>query len=73
MLPSHLNGHSALGRLRPRLSAAAGEPPAAGAGAAAQLEEHDRIYFQSYSHLGIHEAMIKVSRCACAHIRSCVP
>jgi len=75
MLPSHLNGHSALGRRRPRLSAAAasGDSAAAGVGAAAPLEEHDRIYFQSYSHLGIHEAMIKVSRCAYAHIRSCVP
>ncbi|XP_066348823.1 probable protein arginine N-methyltransferase 6.1 [Miscanthus floridulus] len=62
MLPSHLNGHSALGRPRPRLSAAAaasGDSAAAGVGAAAPLEEHDRIYFQSYSHLGIHEAMIK--------------
>ncbi|CAO2037027.1 unnamed protein product [Urochloa humidicola] len=67
MLPSHLNGHSPLARRRPRLSAAsapapAGESPAAGAGAtssAVSLEEHDRIYFQSYSHIGIHEAMIK--------------
>uniref|UniRef100_A0A804RM79 Protein arginine N-methyltransferase domain-containing protein n=1 Tax=Zea mays TaxID=4577 RepID=A0A804RM79_MAIZE len=60
MLPSHLNGHSALGRRRPRLSAAAGESPAAaGVEAAAPLEEHDRIYFQAYSHLGIHETMIK--------------
>jgi hypothetical protein len=68
MLPSHLNGHSPLAHRRPRLSAAA--PPAAdassaaGAGsatAAASLEEHDRIYFQSYSHIGIHETMIKVS------------
>ncbi|WVZ87691.1 hypothetical protein U9M48_034291 [Paspalum notatum var. saurae] len=64
MLPSHLNGHSPLARRRPRLSAAS--PPAAageaGAGpmsAAAPLEEHDRIYFQSYSHIGIHESMIK--------------
>ena len=69
MLPSHLNGHSPLARRRPRLSAASppaaasGESPAAGAGAtptADSLEEHDRIYFQSYSHIGIHEAMIKV-------------
>ncbi|GJN26032.1 hypothetical protein PR202_gb13929 [Eleusine coracana subsp. coracana] len=66
MLPSHLNGHSPLARRRPRLSTAsppaAGVSPAAGAGtasAAAPLEEHDRIYFQSYSHIGIHEAMIK--------------
>ncbi|KAL6651616.1 hypothetical protein ACP70R_010541 [Stipagrostis hirtigluma subsp. patula] len=66
MLPSHLNGHSALARRRPRLSAAtppaAGEPPAAGAGAASaagSLEDHDRIYFQAYSHIGIHEVMIK--------------
>ncbi|GJN01323.1 hypothetical protein PR202_ga18582 [Eleusine coracana subsp. coracana] len=66
MLPSHLNGHSPLARRRPRLSTAsapaAGVSPAAGAAtasAAAPLEEHDRIYFQSYSHIGIHEAMIK--------------
>jgi protein arginine N-methyltransferase 6 len=71
MLPSHLNGHSPLARRRPRLSAAsppvaAGESPAAGAGPAAlSLEEHDRIYFQSYSHIGIHEAMIKVTHRAC--------
>ncbi|CAN6236663.1 unnamed protein product [Urochloa humidicola] len=67
MLPSHLNGHSPLARRRPRLSAASppaasGESPVAEAGAtsaAVSLEEHDRIYFQSYSHIGIHEAMIK--------------
>ncbi|KAF8769274.1 hypothetical protein HU200_006787 [Digitaria exilis] len=67
MLPSHLNGHSPLARRRPHLTAAspptsAGEPPAAGAAATSapvSLEEHDRIYFQSYSHIGIHEAMIK--------------
>ncbi|KAL6844185.1 hypothetical protein ACP4OV_025858 [Aristida adscensionis] len=68
MLPSHLNAHSPLARRRPRLSAApppaAGDSPAAEAGAGATsaagpLEEHDRIYFQSYSHIGIHEAMIK--------------
>ncbi|KAG8043927.1 hypothetical protein GUJ93_ZPchr0458g22870 [Zizania palustris] len=62
MLPSHLNGHSPLARRRPRLSAAS--PPATGeseeeAAAAAPLAEHDRIYFQLYSHIGIHEAMIK--------------
>uniref|UniRef100_A0A0E0DK56 Protein arginine N-methyltransferase domain-containing protein n=1 Tax=Oryza meridionalis TaxID=40149 RepID=A0A0E0DK56_9ORYZ len=61
MLPSHLNGHSPLARRRPRLSAAS--PPATGdsdaAAADAPLAEHDRIYFQSYSHIGIHEAMIK--------------
>jgi protein arginine N-methyltransferase 6 len=69
MLPSHLNGHSPLARRRPRLSAA-GESPAAGVGsgatsAALSLGEHDRIYFQSYSHIGIHEAMIKVTHRAC--------
>lgn len=72
MLPSHLNGHSALGRRRPRLAAAAaaGESPAAaGVEAAAPLEEHDRIYFQAYSHLGIHETMIKVSRCRHPQLR----
>ncbi|KAM0826694.1 hypothetical protein ACQ4PT_068705 [Festuca glaucescens] len=60
MLPSHLNGHSPLAR-RPRLSAATGDTPASvpAAGDAA-LEAHDRVYFQSYSHIGIHEAMIKV-------------
>ncbi|KAM0826696.1 hypothetical protein ACQ4PT_068705 [Festuca glaucescens] len=59
MLPSHLNGHSPLAR-RPRLSAATGDTPASvpAAGDAA-LEAHDRVYFQSYSHIGIHEAMIK--------------
>ncbi|KAF0891115.1 hypothetical protein E2562_005190 [Oryza meyeriana var. granulata] len=61
MLPSHLNGLSPLTRRRPRLSAAS--PPATGesdaAAADAPLAEHDRIYFQSYSHIGIHEAMIK--------------
>jgi protein arginine N-methyltransferase 6 len=64
MLPSHLNGHSPLAR-RPRLSAATGDtPPSEAAEAAAgdaALEAHDRVYFQSYSHIGIHEAMIKVS------------
>ena len=68
MLPSHLNGHSPLARRRPRLSAATGDPPAPDAPAAAAgdaaLEAHDRVYFQSYSHIGIHEAMIKVSRLA---------
>ncbi|XP_062227144.1 probable protein arginine N-methyltransferase 6.1 isoform X2 [Phragmites australis] len=63
MLPSHLNGHSPLAGRRPRLSSAAGQSLAAGAGAGAgaafPLAEHDRIYFQSYSHIGIHEAMIK--------------
>ncbi|KAM0834401.1 hypothetical protein ACQ4PT_063650 [Festuca glaucescens] len=59
MLPSHLNGHSPLAR-RPRLSAATGDTPAAEAAAGdAALEAHDRVYFQSYSHIGIHEAMIK--------------
>uniref|UniRef100_A0A0D3G1Q1 Methyltransferase domain-containing protein n=1 Tax=Oryza barthii TaxID=65489 RepID=A0A0D3G1Q1_9ORYZ len=63
MLPSHLNGHSPLARRRPRLSAASppatGDSDAAAAAADAPLAEHDRIYFQSYSHIGIHEAMIK--------------
>uniref|UniRef100_A0ACD5WMK6 Uncharacterized protein n=1 Tax=Avena sativa TaxID=4498 RepID=A0ACD5WMK6_AVESA len=62
MLPSHLNGHSPLAR-RPRLSGASppatGEPSAAAAAGDAALEAHDRVYFQSYSHIGIHEAMIK--------------
>ncbi|KAF7019602.1 hypothetical protein CFC21_032762 [Triticum aestivum] len=65
MLPSHLNGHSPLARRRPQLpaasppaAAAVGDPPAAAAGDAA-LEAHDRVYFQSYSHIGIHESMIK--------------
>jgi hypothetical protein len=63
MLPSHLNGHSPLAR-RPRISAATGDTPSPSAAAAAgdaALEAHDRVYFQSYSHIGIHEAMIKVS------------
>ena len=75
MLPSHLNGHSPLARRRPYLAATAGEPPAVGAGAtsaAVSLEEHDRIYFQSYSHIGIHEAMIKVSHRACDDIHNCI-
>ncbi|KAM3391319.1 hypothetical protein ACQJBY_012785 [Aegilops geniculata] len=61
MLPSHLNGHSPLARRRPQLPATAGDPPAAAAAAAgdAALEAHDRVYFQSYSHIGIHESMIK--------------
>jgi protein arginine N-methyltransferase 6 len=63
MLPSHLNGHSPLARRCPRLSAASppatGDSDAAAAAADAPLAEHDRIYFQSYSHIGIHEAMIK--------------
>ncbi|TVU16571.1 hypothetical protein EJB05_40142 [Eragrostis curvula] len=59
MLPSHLNGHSPLARRRPRLSAASPPAEAGTASAAAPLDEHDRIYFQSYSHIGIHEAMIK--------------
>ncbi|KAI5009855.1 hypothetical protein ZWY2020_011992 [Hordeum vulgare] len=62
MLPSHLNGHSPLARRRPQLPAASppaatGDPPAAPGDAA--LEAHDRVYFQSYSHIGIHESMIK--------------
>jgi type I protein arginine methyltransferase len=32
-----------------------------GVGTVTTLEEHDRIYFQSYSHIGIHKAMIKVT------------
>jgi type I protein arginine methyltransferase len=63
MLLSHLNGYCPLTRC---LSAAS--PPAADgsstAGAATSLEEHDCIYFQSYSHIGIHEAMIKVTHLA---------
>uniref|UniRef100_A0A0D9WB59 Methyltransferase domain-containing protein n=1 Tax=Leersia perrieri TaxID=77586 RepID=A0A0D9WB59_9ORYZ len=63
MLPSHLNGHSPLAR-RPRLYAATppitGESDAAAAAAAeAPIPEHDRVYFQSYAHIGIHESMIK--------------
>jgi hypothetical protein len=70
MLPSHLNGHSPLAR-RPRLSAATGDPPAAEAAAGdAALAAHDRVYFQSYSHIGIHEAMIKVSHHARARARA---
>nr|CAD1821107.1 unnamed protein product [Ananas comosus var. bracteatus] len=57
----HSNGYSGYGRRRPRLGSRRARDHRRGGGGGGPFRwgEYDRAYFQSYSHVAIHEEMIK--------------